>query len=192
MYINIYICTICICKLFIKFLREQHALCILSPTLQCRESYLLLLVAIVCSFRLLAACHHVRTPHSGAADPQDLSDAAGGAQTDTTTLENSLVESQEAEYSAVPLPGPYPRETPARLQQEAWRECSEPFCPQQQRPGNNPNAHQTGWVNIFVCWQNKFEKTKLKNRSKPEIIWYKVKLSSDMLIFIMLLFRCWK
>lgn len=52
------------------------------------------------------------------ADPQDLSDTAGGVQIDATTLENSLAESQEAEYSAIPLPGIYPREILAHTQQE--------------------------------------------------------------------------
>lgn len=45
------------------------------------------------------------------ADPQDLSDAAGGVQIDTATLGNSLAESYRAEYSAGPLLGVYARET---------------------------------------------------------------------------------
>lgn len=51
-------------------------------------------------------------------DPQDLSGTVGRVQIDATTLENSLAESHEAEYSAAPLPGIYPRETLAHTQQE--------------------------------------------------------------------------
>lgn len=38
------------------------------------------------------------------ADPQDLSDTAGGVQIDTTTLENSLAVSYKAGYSGICIP----------------------------------------------------------------------------------------
>lgn len=62
------------------------------------------------------AFYRVRTAED--AGPRDLSGTGGRVQTDATTLENSLAESQEAEYSAIPLPGLYPRETLAHTQQE--------------------------------------------------------------------------